>query len=80
MDLFRDARKRKKLSHGQVNERRYKKHLDCIERVVKTGVYPDDEDAESIDSLDSIFCQIVRQDENIAESEKRLIQARKDAK
>ena len=79
MDLFRDARKRKKLSHGQVNER-YKKHLDRIERVVKTGVYPDDEDAELIDSLDSIFCQIVRQDENIAESERRLIQARKDAK
>ena len=78
MELFREARKRKKISHGVVNER-YKKHLDRIERVVETGVYPD-EDAESIDSLDSIFCQIVRQDENIAESERRLTKARNDAK
>ena len=80
MDLFREARKRKKLSHVAVNER-CQKHLDRINRflVARRNNKDIDEDAESIDSLDSIFCQIVRQDENIEESQRRLIKAQKDA-
>ena len=66
MELFRDARKRKKLSHGQVNER-YNKYLDKVDKAIETGVHPkpkmgddgdDGEDNESVDSLCSIFVQI----------------------
>ena len=84
MELFREARKRKKLSHGQINAR-HQKHPDKTELAFQTGVHPepkmgDESDASSDDSLCSVFCQIHRQDENIAESEKRLIKARQDAK
>ena len=83
MELFREARKRKKLSHGQINAR-YQKHLNKTEIahaiVRETGVLPepkmgDEPDGSDDDSLCSVFCQIHRQDENIAESERRLIQA-----
>ena len=81
MELFREARKRKKLSHGQVNER-CQKHCDKTERANDPLNDNDNESVGSLcssaDSLCSIFCQIERQDDNIAESERRLIQARKD--
>jgi len=86
MELIREARKQNKLSHGAVNAR-HQKHLDETEMAFQTGVYPpqpktgddNNEDAESVDSLVSIFCQIHRQDENTAKSERRLIKAGKDA-
>ena len=88
MELFREARKRKKLSHGQINAR-CQKHIDKTKKACaiacETGVLPepkmgDEQDKSDDDSLCSVFCQICRQDENIAESERRLVQARKDAK
>ena len=88
MELFREARKRKKLSHGQINAR-YQKHIDKTERAYaiacETGELPrlkmgEESDNSDDDSLCSVFVQIYRQDENIAESERRLIQAGKDAK
>ena len=84
MELFREARKRKKLSHGAVNLR-FEKHLRCVEKAIKTGVHPepkmgDGSDDSSVDSLDSIFVQIHQQDDNIEESQRRLLKARQDAK
>ena len=85
MELFREARKRKKLSHRGINAR-HQRHLDKVDKAIKTGVCPqvlmgnDGSHNKSVDSLDSIFCQIVSQDENIKESQRRLIQARREAK
>ena len=63
MELLREARKRKKLTPGPVNLR-FKKHLNCVEEAIRTGVHPkpkmgdDDSDNSSVDSLDSIFVQV----------------------
>ena len=76
MELFREARKRKKLSHEGVNER----HLKCKRKCEQcpqpqiNGI-----DDVSVDSLDSIFHQIARQDWNIIENKDRPELARWDA-
>ena len=63
IELFREARKRKKLSHSAVNLR-FEKHPNCVEKAMKTGVCPepkmgdDDSDESSVNSLDCIFVQI----------------------
>ena len=93
MELFREAWKRSKLSHGQVNERHQKQLFREAQKRLKLSKTEEcndpvnDNDGESVDSLCSsddslcsIFYQIKRQDLNIEESEKRLIQARNDAK
>ena len=61
--VVKRSKEEKKLTPGPVNLR-FKKHLNCVEEAIRTGVHPkpkmgdDDSDTISVYSLDSIFVKV----------------------